>query len=141
MLSTQDDPSEPPKLCGIIDWDDSRTGLLYELLEYPIFIQDVEWSPELYTENKTLRKYFVRCLANKFPKGSSDREDVKECFRMKSWILQNFQTMWVSGDNEMDVQRTRQKLESIRSGTAAPYEGKLDWEPDSELESEDEEEG
>lgn len=41
MLVVQNEPTQPPQIVGIIDWDHTRTGLLYELMEYPIFIQDV----------------------------------------------------------------------------------------------------
>jgi hypothetical protein len=142
MLFTFPSTIGPPKLSGIIDWDDSYTAPLYELLEYPIFIQDVHWNKELYTENKLLRKHFVRALANRFPKGSEMREAVKECFRMKCWVLQNFMEMWIEdGEDEIELDRGRIAVEKLNDGSALAYHGRLDWEADSEIESEDEGEG
>lgn len=139
MLFTRTDPSDPPRLAGIIDWDNAHTGLLYELLEYPIFIQDVDWSPELYADNKVLRKHFVRCLTDGYPKGSKQRQQVKECFRIKEWTLSNFRDMWVRPeDGSFGVERAREQLVRLRGGRAFPYDGTLEWEPDSEVESEDE---
>lgn len=139
MLFTWDDREQPPKLSGIIDWDYSYSGILYELLEYPIFIQDIHWSPEMHAEKKTLRKHFVRYLANQYPKGSEDRQVVRECFRMKSWLLQNFDYMWVDKDDEPYLEYRWKRLTDVRDGSAKTYEGVSDWEPDSELESDDEE--
>ena len=139
MLFSHADPSEPPKLVAIIDWDNAHTGLLYELMEYPIFVQDVEWSPELFESNKVLRKHFVRCLVRGYPKGSKERGEVKQCFRSKEWVLSNFRDMWVlPEDGEEGVSGARVRLERLKEGTAFPYDGVADWVPDSEVESEDE---
>ena len=137
MLFIDHSATHLPQLSGVIDWDNSRTGLLNELFEYPIFIQDIHWSPELFVENKILRKHFVRCLANKFSKGSREREMARECFRTKTWVLQNFDDMWVTEEEEEEIQNAKRKLEDLREGRALPYDGRLDWEPDSELESDD----
>jgi hypothetical protein len=67
MLFAYPDPSQPPKLVGIVNCDNAHTGLLYELMEYPIFIQDVDWSPENFGTNKILRKHFVRCFGPRVP--------------------------------------------------------------------------
>jgi hypothetical protein len=140
MLFAYPDPSQSPKLVGIIDWDNAHTGLLYELMEYPIVIQDVDWSPEEFGTNKILRKHFVRCLLHGYPRGSKEREDAKECFRNKEWALSNFRDVWVRPeDGEEGVESAKAVLEWERERRGYPYDGTAVWEPDSEIESNDDE--
>ncbi|TKA26131.1 hypothetical protein B0A50_04628 [Salinomyces thailandicus] len=147
MLFTWDSPSEPPRLSAIIDWDFSYTGPLDELYEYPIFIQDSDLEPELYSENKLLRKEFVRMLAQNFPKHSEERRQVRQCFRDKMFPLRGFYgtfaaRIWTRQDVELSIVKLYlEELRNQRTGkeTLPPYNGRHDWQPDSELESGDEE--
>lgn len=138
MLFVQTDAG--PVLSGIIDWDYSFVGPAYYLYEYPIFIQDVHWSEHLYAENKILRKHFVRSLAQQFPKGSEERKCVHHCMRHKSFVWNNFADVFMNGQNDESdlLEAAKQYLEDLKSGNGRPYEGRLDWGPDSELESDDE---
>ncbi|KAK3902890.1 kinase-like domain-containing protein [Staphylotrichum tortipilum] len=61
------DHGSGPKLTGLIDFEYSFTGPLYFLYDYPIFIQDVSWSAELYAENAVLRAHFVRAIYSALP--------------------------------------------------------------------------
>ena len=74
---------------SLVDWDYSRTGPLYQLCEYPQIIRDHdgEGDEEDCRFNKVLRKYFVASLAKCFPRGSADREHVKQSFREKNYAL------------------------------------------------------
>ena len=144
LLFEQPDPNQPPKLTGVIDWDYSYTGPLYYLCEYPIFIQDEDSiaGKKMWDENKILRQHFVRTLAQSFPKGSSEREDVRECFRQKSVILNSFKGLFMSGrfDSDMEPRLALGYLRDINGEEENEFMkdrayGRADWEPDSELES------
>lgn len=142
-----------PKLTGMIDWDWSYTGPLYYLLEYPIFIRDNDCDRKEYTNNKVLRKRFVQSLAQRFPKGSNERREVKEVFRQKSFLMNSFRNIWVAGTIELpyDALGSVATYERCISGVELDpldpdddcnaYGGRGDWEPDSELESDDEDLG
>lgn len=140
MLFTWDDRSEPPKLSGIIDWDYTYTGPLYYLYEYPVFIRDREEMQEQYSANKIVRKNFLCALTQKFPKGSVDREDVRECFRQKSYMYNEFRNLFItnqwSGPSEETyyMREYSEGLKGIGEHLFA-YGGREDYEPDSELES------
>lgn len=84
VLVVQQDRSQAPKISGIIDWDWSYAGPLYYLYEYPTNILDWDEEPESHADNKVLRKHFVASMAHHFPKGSADREQVKQSFREKN---------------------------------------------------------
>lgn len=139
VLVVQEDSTLPPKISGIIDWDWSYTGLLYYLSEYPREILDFEDEPESFDDNKKLRKHFVSSLANHFPKGSADREQVKQSFREKSHIMNSFSDTFVDHvwPAEGELPMVRRYLNQIGTGEPA-YSGVDDWQPDSELESESE---
>ena len=143
MLFTWTDRFQPPKLSGVIDWDYSYTGPLYYLCEYPIFIQDVS-SPRgrpLFAENKVLRKHFVHSLAQKFLKGSDEREDVRESFRQKNFMWNAYRSIfmlqeWKDPEEELScVKSYADGIKGIGDGLYS-YGGKLTWEPDSEIEDE-----
>ncbi|KAK3712960.1 hypothetical protein LTR37_008845 [Vermiconidia calcicola] len=145
LLFTWPDRSQSPKLSGVIDWDYSYTGPLYYLFEYPIFIQDVDLSAATeakYPENKLLRKNLVRFLAQRSPKGSIEREDARECFRQKSFIMNIYRNFfmtfgWKNAEQELNrVQRYADEICDRGDEEWFPYTGRCDWEPDSELESE-----
>ncbi|KAM0703253.1 hypothetical protein Q7P35_009191 [Cladosporium inversicolor] len=121
LLVTQDE-GKPPKFCGVIDWDWSDTGLLYFLCEYPLSIQDPEFWQESRAENKILRKHFVRCLANYFPKRSADR--AVDTFALHVW------------EPEQEFYEVEDYMNDIGVEMAAyPITG---WQPDSESKSDDE---
>ncbi|KAI7221190.1 hypothetical protein KC333_g1918 [Hortaea werneckii] len=146
MLFVWEDPATPPHLSGIIDWDYSRTVSLYDLCEYPIFIQDNDCDRKAYEENRLLREEFVRMLAQNFPKHSHERHLVRKCFRYKISALNEFNDSFThctwTEDLEMSlVKRYIKDLQNLREGrkTLPAYYGRCDSpEPDSELESDDE---
>ncbi|KAI6821092.1 hypothetical protein KC340_g13006 [Hortaea werneckii] len=146
MLFVWEDPATPPHLSGIIDWDYSRTVSLYDLCEYPIFIQDNDCDRKAYEENRLLREEFVRMLAQNFPKHSHERHLVRECFRYKISVLNEFNDSFThciyTEDLEMSlVKRYIKDLQNLMEGrkTLPAYYGRCDSpEPDSELESDDE---
>ncbi|KAK5125749.1 hypothetical protein LTR85_012024 [Meristemomyces frigidus] len=140
MLFTWDSPDQTPKLSGIIDWDNSYTGPLYWLCEYPVFIRDIDHEEHLYEENKILRKRFVRMLADKFPAGSEDRRDIQECFRQKNRALNGFREIFTRirwGQVRIELIAVGKYLEDLVQGGEAAYGGRPDYEPDSELGSDD----
>ena len=147
MLFVWEDPATPPRLSGILDWDYSRTVSLYDLCDYPKFIQDNDCEKEAFAENRLLRKEFVRMLAQNFPKHSHERQLVRECFRYKTYALtgftQGFTSRTWTGEVEMLLaERYLKYLQNLRDGrkTLPAYYGRCDSpEPDSELESDDEE--
>lgn len=147
MLFTWENLDQAPKLSGIIDWDNSYTGPLYYLCEYPIFIVDTDLEADRYDENKILRKRFVRKLADGLPAGSEDRQRVRQSFRQKNRLLNGFNHAFTSIDRSPSFEKVvvGGYLGDVKNGRA-PYGGRHDydseWEykPDSELESEEGEE-
>uniref|UniRef100_A0A8H7N2B6 Aminoglycoside phosphotransferase domain-containing protein n=1 Tax=Bionectria ochroleuca TaxID=29856 RepID=A0A8H7N2B6_BIOOC len=89
MLFIEQPDGLPPKLAGIIDFEYSYPGPLYFLFEYPIFIQDVSWSKELYPINAILRPHFVREIFNRLPDEES-RRILVACMNSKSYTLNSF---------------------------------------------------
>ncbi|KIJ27531.1 hypothetical protein M422DRAFT_190903 [Sphaerobolus stellatus SS14] len=75
MLFTVNDGH--PRLTAVIDWEFAHTGPLYFLYEYPIFIQDVDWSKELYARNAVLRQSFCHSLRNQYANNSREFEQAK----------------------------------------------------------------
>lgn len=147
MLFTQSDPTQPPQLAGIIDWDQSHSGPLYFLCEYPIFIQDLDMSEtrHLYAENCTLRKAFVFYLSRHFPAGSPERLNVQECFRQKNQSLNSFRNIFIGARWRAELEYSvvsgyirAHTAEANDYGDLLPYGGTGEWEPDSEFESPDE---
>jgi hypothetical protein len=137
LLVTQEE-GMPPEICGVIDWDWSCTGHLYFLCEYPLSIQDSKFSQESHFENKILRKHFVRCLANCFPKGSADRAAVKQSFREKNHTLNFWQDTFALHvwEPEQEFYEVENYMNDIGVETAA-Y-AITGYEPDSETESDNE---
>lgn len=147
FLVVQEDPTRPPKITGVIDWEWSHTGLLYYLCEYPKWIQDIDSQRNKFRANKVLRKHFVSSLAECFPKRSAEREHVKCCFREKSHTLNKFRNIFMKctwADAEVETSLVQNYLRSLRGeygkwDKPAPYGGVPFWQPDSESESESEE--
>ncbi|GBB84550.1 hypothetical protein RclHR1_11100008 [Rhizophagus clarus] len=44
------------KIVGIIDWEFSHTGTLWELCDYPIWIQEIEYEPYEFVSDKELQR-------------------------------------------------------------------------------------
>lgn len=147
MLFTHDDESGSPKLSAVIDWDYSYTGPLYYLCDYPIFIRDVDsmYERHLWPENKLLRKHLVTELITRFPRGSQDREDVRACFRQKCYALNGFKNIFTGKvwddkkDPGLSSRMFNSFLEDLQDGGEPAYGGRLDWEPDTEPDSSDDE--
>lgn len=137
LLVTQEE-GESPKICGVIDWDWSYTGLLYFLCEYPLSIQDSEFARDSHVQNRLLRKHFVRCLANCFPKGSADRAAVKQSFREKNHTLNFWQDTFALHvwEPEQEFYEVENYMNDIGMESAA-Y-AITGWQLDSETESDDE---
>ncbi|SMR48276.1 unnamed protein product [Zymoseptoria tritici ST99CH_1E4] len=149
MLFEWDGGEDLPRMTGIIDWDYSQSGPLYYLCEYPIFIQDVDFQKEIkfWPQNKILRKYFVQKLAAHFTRGSSARRDVQECFRQKNLTLNAFNAMfigrhWPSEEEEALALACYLKIHDPETSdheyAGRAYRGKIFWEEDSEMGSDDE---
>ncbi|KAM0714421.1 hypothetical protein Q7P37_010208 [Cladosporium fusiforme] len=146
ILVTHEDKTQPPKITGIIDWDWAYVGPLYYLFEYPKAITGNVMTDKEDEENKIVRKHFVKALAQHFPKGSTDREMVRRCFREKSdyiTLALRYFVDWMNGDTEEELGCTRGFLKRIRGDYGPdfphhPYGCIEDWEPDSDLECDDE---
>jgi hypothetical protein len=129
LLFTHDDNS-PPKLSGVIDFEYAYTGPLYFLYEYPIFIQDVSWSKELYAENAILRPHFVREIWRQLP-DSASRKTFIHCMNGKTYALNGFQTYFMSAESSEDtlLGLASSYLEGLGNGNPA-YEGRMDYTPE-----------
>lgn len=144
ILVLQKDPSSPPTISGIIDWDWSYTGPLYYLFEYPGYIQDdvQGGGRDFFAENKVLRKHFVASLIEYFPENTLQRKLVKKCFREKCFALSRFEgtfmkLVWAESLKSLEGIVVNNYLHHIRGEgdecDRAPYGGRLDWERDSDL--------
>jgi Ser/Thr protein kinase RdoA (MazF antagonist) len=83
LLFTHPDDENLPSLTAIIDWDYAYTGPLYYLFDIPTFIQDVDFQPELSTQNKELRQGFARSLQEYYLDDPTMRELAWRCFRRR----------------------------------------------------------
>lgn len=147
ILILRPSDGQPPRISGVIDWDYSHTGLLYYLCDYPPQLLNWFDYPDSHSENKVLRKHFVASLVQHFPEGSVDRKQVKQCFREKSYILNVFRNIFMLHGWDALVEsalvsgflgRMRGEGEKWQR---LPYDGVLNWEPDSDLEDSDIEDG
>lgn len=139
LFVKQQDCQKPPILSGVIDFEYAYTGPLYYLHEYPIFIQDVDFSPELYEQNAILRPHFVRALRQSFPKDSADAISARDIMREKNYLLNSFPGIMevIKSNDPPQVKRNCLLcfLEGWRDGTGPAYNGRRDYVPDPELES------
>jgi hypothetical protein len=134
------------RISGILDWEYSRTGPMYQLYEYPQFIRDHdgEGDEEDKKFNKVLRKHFVSSLAKHFPRGSADREHVKQAFRDKCYALNTCHNLFMyrTAMPAYEVETVRDYLKGLRGESngyfTRAYGGVWDWQPDSEPESDGE---
>ncbi|KAJ7211349.1 hypothetical protein GGX14DRAFT_624380 [Mycena pura] len=121
-----------PRLSAVIDWENSLIGPLYHLFEYPIFIQDVDWSKELYPRNAILRPHFVRALAR-----AAGRETMGWFPDQKSATLNNLYSTFMMGVQHGCWEGVRSSVEMYLreelDGSGKPYNGRIDWTPDPSI--------
>ncbi|KAJ3506907.1 hypothetical protein NLJ89_g6602 [Agrocybe chaxingu] len=126
--------NDPPRLTAILDWEYAHTGPLYFLYDYPIFVQDADWSKELYSRNALLRRGFCHALRGQFEEGSEEHEQAKAILPAgKNSRLNNFAAIFM-GDLEWDWDSmegvVREYVQDEKQGTGKAYTGRLDWAPD-----------
>ncbi len=138
MLFLDSPDGSGPKLTGLIDFEYAYTGPLYFLYEYPILIQDVSWSPELYAENVVLRAHFVRAVYGFLPNPEA-RATFIAAMNGKSFALNGFRDafMTVKCSGTTLVGSAKTYLESLRDGTGLAYSGRLDYTPEQYTETGD----
>jgi hypothetical protein len=128
---------DPPRLTAVIDWEYSYAGPLYFLYDYPIFIQDVSWSKNLYERNAELRSAFCHALREQFAEGTTDREDARAALPSgKSARLNNFARLFMGGmalDTLMMEKMVRGYVMSEMNGSGKAYSGRIDWVPDPDI--------
>lgn len=131
MLFLEASDGSGPKLTGLIDFEFAHTGPAYFLYEHPIFIQDVSWSKELYTENAILRAHFVHQIFHRLP-SSEARKTFIACINSKNFLLNDFQRsfMLMKCSEDTLINSATYYLESLRDGTELAYSGRLDYEPE-----------
>lgn len=151
ILVRQSDKNAPPQITGVIDWDWAYVGPLYYLCEYPPSILEChnqQAEDDELAELKKLRKHFVKTIAQRYPKGSVERADVKRCFKEKSdtlnWFMKDFAGLREDREVEEGVEgRAECYLLTMRGDRGEdwprhPYGYCYDYEPDSDPESDDE---
>jgi hypothetical protein len=89
---------------------------------------------------------FAQRIALNFPKGSDEREDVRECFRQKCYLMNSFRDRsmrYPHSNAEGQLISTRSYGDDIGGRGSGlflfPYPGRMDYQSDSELDSGDEE--
>lgn len=140
MLFVQDNPEVAPVFSGLIDFDGSGTGPVYYQYSHSGLLTTDDWrEPGSHASNKELRKHYVRALANHFPPGSKERQDVHLCFRLKSYFLDQFVRVFPECSEDHDEQQAqiRAFLKDIQNGTGVPRSNVLKWTPDSDSELDD----
>ncbi|KAL8387107.1 hypothetical protein RB595_010151 [Gaeumannomyces hyphopodioides] len=120
-----------PKLTGLIDFEYAFTGPLYFLYEYPIFIQDVSWSEELYAENAILRAHFVQAIHGALPNAEARFTFIAsmnhKCFALNGF-RDAFMTMRCSEETLASL--AKNYVQSLKDGMGLPYSGRLDYIPE-----------
>lgn len=136
MLFVEQPDGLPPKLSGVIDFEYSHTGPLYFLYEYPIFIQDVSWSKELYADNALLRAHFIREISQGLPDAES-RAAFIACINAKNFVLNDFQRCFMSMkcSEHTLINLSNSYLEDLRDTTRPAYSGRPDYTPERYSES------
>ncbi|CAA7261883.1 unnamed protein product [Cyclocybe aegerita] len=124
----------PPRLTAILDWEYAHTGPLYFLYDYPIFVQDADWSKELFSRNALLRRAFCHALRDRFEEGSEEREQAKAVLPAgKNSRLNNFAAIFMGGlewDWDLMEGVVDGYIQDEKAGTGKAYTGRLDWAPD-----------
>jgi len=132
--------ADPPRLCGVIDWEYAYTGPVYFLYEYPIFIQDSDDNKAAYADNAVLRPHFLRALRQSFPKGSAGRTEVEASMK-KNYTLNWFHGVFVGMAGGLGLQGLKmvstEYVSNVRNGTGKPYMGRYDYLSDEEVLSDD----
>ena len=138
---TDDECSEivPPHLSGVIDWEYATTGPAYYLYEYPVFIQDSDDNKSAYAENAILRRQFLSTLIHSFPKMSKERAEVRSSMN-KTYILNWFHDVFVAmgGLSKEEWPRLAAEfVDEVEDDTGQAYQGRIDYEPDEDVMSDD----
>lgn len=120
-----------PRLVGLIDFENAYTGPLHFLYEYPIFIQDVDWSKELYVENAILRAHFVRSIYEALPTPDA-RSTFIASMNEKSFTFSGFQHsfMTLKCSERTLIDAATYYMQDLRAGTGLAYSGRLDYTPE-----------
>jgi aminoglycoside phosphotransferase (APT) family kinase protein len=120
-----------PKLTGLIDFEYAFTGPLYFLYEYPIFIQDVSWSEELYAENAILRAHFVQAIHRALPDTEAQSTFIAS-MNQKSFALNGFRDafMTMRCSEATLASLAKNYVQSLEDGTGLAYSGRLDYTPE-----------
>jgi hypothetical protein len=126
------------KLVGLIDFEYAYTGPLYFLYEYPIFIQDVSWSKELYAENAMLRAHFVKAIHEALPTAEAQATFIASMNGM-SFALSGFRDafMLFQCSEKTLIDSATFYIQSFRDGTGLAYSGRLDYTPERYTEAGD----
>lgn len=119
------------KFSGLIDFEYAHTGPAYFLYEFPIFIQDVEWSPELYADNVILRTHFVSEIYHHLPSPEARRTFIT-CMNSKNFLLNRFHDafMRLRCTEEMLSSFAFSYLRKVRDQTGPAYSGRTDYTPE-----------
>ncbi len=131
MLFLDSPDGSGPRLTGLIDFEYAFTGPLYFLYEYPIFIQDVSWSEELYAENAILRAHFVRAIHGALPNAEAQSTFIAS-MNQKSSALNGFRDafMTMRCSEETLAGLAKNYVQSLEDGTGLAYSGRLDYTPE-----------
>lgn len=128
---------DPPRLTAVLDWEYAHSGPLYFLYDYPIFIQDVDWSKDQYQRNATLRSAFCHALREQFAEGSNAREDARAALPGgKNARLNNFARLFMQGlewDWSMMEGAVREYVNEENEGSGKAYTGRVDWTRDPDV--------
>ncbi|KAK4041458.1 hypothetical protein C8A01DRAFT_45417 [Parachaetomium inaequale] len=133
LEESPDNPSPGLTLTGLIDFEYAHTGPHHFLYEYPIFIQDVHWSKELYADNAVLRAHFVRAIYDALPATASEaRSTFIASMNDKSFALSWFRDafMMMRCSEETLVGSATFYLQSLKDGTGLAYSGRMDYVPE-----------
>jgi aminoglycoside phosphotransferase (APT) family kinase protein len=116
------------KLTGLIDFEYAYTGPLYFLYEYPVLIQDVSWSKELYAKNAVLRAHFVKAIYEALPNPQA-RATFIASMNGKTFAVSGFKDAFMTfqGSEETLINTATYYLQSLRDGTGLAYSGRLDY--------------
>ncbi|CAM1502466.1 Fc.00g044500.m01.CDS01 [Cosmosporella sp. VM-42] len=131
MLFLDSQDGSGPTLTGLIDFEFAHTGPTYFLYDYPIFIQDVSWSKDLYDVNATLRAHFVSQIFNRLPTPEAQETFIK-CINSKNYLLNSFQDAFMSMDCSEDtlINSATYYLKTLKDGTGLAYSGRVDYKPE-----------
>ncbi|KAK7424017.1 hypothetical protein QQX98_000627 [Neonectria punicea] len=131
MLFLDSPDGSGPILTGLIDFEFAHTGPVYFLYEYPIFIQDVSWSQNLYAENATLRAHFISEIFNRLPSLDA-QETFISCINSKSYLLNAFHDTFMSTQCSEDTltKAAIYYLKALKEGTGLAYSGRVDYKPE-----------